>query len=102
MNSNHLDAHDTERARALRALRAAGDRGLTDDELENRTVTDHVLDFLRAERDWHTLDAISRATILSPSQVNGVVYDLVGLGVVEMEHPARPRHHGEQRYRWRA
>jgi DNA-binding IclR family transcriptional regulator len=73
------------------------------DFIRMTTVTDQVLDYLRAAPagDWHTLAAIAAATALTVSQVNGVIYDLLGLGVVEKQRPARPGH-GEQCYRWRA
>lgn len=74
--------------------------------LEAATVADRVLNFLRRDRsvwgEWYTLSAISQATGLSVGQVNGVVYDMVNIGVVELERPQPRRGQAQQRYRWRA
>jgi len=66
----------------------------------HQTTTDLVRDYLRLGPKWRTLAAIVEATGLTRGQVNGVLYDLAGLGAVELERPAKTGHRS-QRYRWR-
>jgi len=71
--------------------------------IRSLSVADQVFAFMRAAPpgEWHTLSQVIDATGLTPGQVNGVLYDCVHIGVVELERPARPGRR-EQRYRWRA
>jgi hypothetical protein len=70
----------------------------------SKTVTDYVRDDLLAAPagEWHTLRAIADRVGLTLGQVNGAVYGLIGIGVVERKESAHAgRHKRGQAYRWR-
>lgn len=63
---------------------------------DERTPVDRVKAFLIESDYFHTVGMIAVATGLSIGQVNQIIYDLKGMGLVVMKHTKR----GQPSFAW--